>query len=103
MVTLCIRYVIDIRKHRDFEEYASHWPAPIRRCGGELIGYFLPTKSGGPTNIAMAMIEFPSVAAHEEYRKALLRDPEAQANFARAEQSGCIISEDRSFLQRISS
>lgn len=103
MVTLCIRYIIDTRKHRDFEEYASHWPGPIRRCGGDLIGYFLPTKSGGPTNVALALIEFPSVAAHEDYRTVLLRDPEAQANFARAEQSGCILSEERSFLQRISS
>jgi hypothetical protein len=103
MVTLCIRYVIDARKHKDFEEYARHWPAPIRRCGGQLIGYFLPTKSGGPTNIALALIEFPSVAAHEEYRTALASDPQAQENLARAEKSGCIVSEERSFLQRISS
>ena len=101
MVTLCIRYVIEARKHKEFEEYARHWPRPIRRCGGKLIGYFLPTKSGGPTNIALALIEFPSVAAHEEYRQALGRDPEAQENLARSQQSGCIISEERSFLERI--
>jgi hypothetical protein len=103
VITLCIRYVIDARKHRDFEQYARHWPAPIRLCGGELIGYFLPTKSGGPTNIALALIEFPSVAAHEAYREALKNNPEAQENLSRAEQSGCIVSEERSFLQRISS
>lgn len=101
MVTLCIRYVIDIHKHRDFEEYARHWPEPIRRAGGELIGYFLPTKSGGPTNIALALIEFPSVEAHERYRETLTSDPEALDNLARAEKSGCILSEERSFLQRI--
>lgn len=103
MITLCIRYVIDIHKHRDFEEYARHWPTPIRRCGGELIGYFLPTKSAGPTNVALALIEFPSVAAHEQYREALKNDPEAQENLALAERTGCIVSEERSFLQRISS
>jgi hypothetical protein len=97
VVTLCIRYVIDARKHREFEEDARHWPAPIHRCDGELIGYFLPTRSGGPTNIALALIEFPSVAAHEEYRAALGNDPEAQENLARAERSGCIVSEERSF------
>ena len=103
MVTLCIRYVLDARKHKDFEEYARHWPAVIRRGGGELIGYFLPTRSGGPTNLALALIEFPSAAAHEAYREALSNDPEAQENLARAEQSGCIVSEERSFLQRLSS
>ncbi|MGI8745346.1 MAG: NIPSNAP family protein [Bryobacteraceae bacterium] len=87
----------------NFEEYARHWPEPIRRCGGELIGYFLPTKSAGPTNVALALIEFPSVAAHEEYREALMADNEARENLARADQSACIISEERSFLQRIPS
>ncbi len=101
MVTLCIRYVIDIHRHAEFEEYARHWPTVIRRCGGDLIGYFLPTKSGGPTNIALALIEFPSVAAHEEYRGRLTNDPEARENLARAQQSDCIVSEERSFLQRI--
>lgn len=101
MITLCIHYVIDARKHKDFEEYARHWPEPIRRCGGELIRYFLPTKSGGPTNIALALIEFSSVAAHEQYREALMADHDARENLARAEKSGCILSEERSFLQRI--
>ena len=44
MITLCIQYQIDHQKLSDFEKYARNWPEPIRRCGGELIGYFLPTK-----------------------------------------------------------
>jgi hypothetical protein len=49
MITLCIRYKIDIHKLLDFEDYAKAWPAPI---------------------------DFPSHT------------------------SGCILAEDRSFLQR---
>ncbi len=59
MITLCIRYTIDIQKHGDFEQYARNWPEPIRRCGGDLVGYFLPTKLAGATNIALALINFP--------------------------------------------
>ena len=47
MITVCIRYTIDIQKTADFEQYARNWPEPIARCGGELIGYFLPTKIAG--------------------------------------------------------
>ncbi len=53
MITVCIRYTIDIHKHNDFEQYARNWSKSIPRCGGELLGYFLPTKLAGPTNIAM--------------------------------------------------
>lgn len=66
MITLCIRYTIDIHKTRDFEQYARVWPEPIRRCGGELIGYFLSTKVAGPTNFALALINFPTLAAYEQ-------------------------------------
>ena len=99
MIVLCIRYVIDPHKYRDFEEYARHWPEPVRRCGGELIGYYLPTKLAGPTNVALALIGFPDLAAYERYRQALMADGDATANIARAEKSGCILVEERSFLQ----
>lgn len=51
MITLCIQYQIDRHKLFDFEKYARNRPAPIRRCGGDLIGYFLPTKLAGRTNV----------------------------------------------------
>ena len=100
MITLCIQYQIDHNKWHDFEIYARNWPEPIRRCGGELVGYFLPTKIAGPTNFALALIDFPSVAAYEQYRDALMRDPDAKANVEAAEKAGCILVEDRSILQR---
>ena len=102
MITLCIRYVIDHAKHADFEQYARTWPEIIRRCGGELVGYYLPTKLAGPTNAALALINFSDLAAYEKYRHALTRDAGASENVARADAARCILSEDRSFLQQVS-
>ncbi len=102
MITLCIRYAIDIQKTADFEQYARNWPEPIHRCGGELVGYFLPTKIAGPTNFALALINFPTLAAYEQYRDALMRDPDAKANVEFADKSGCIQVEDRSILRQVS-
>jgi hypothetical protein len=68
-----------------------------------LLGYFLPTKLAGATNFALALIEFPDLAAYERYREALLKDPEAVANVAAADESKCILVEDRSVLRRVDS
>ena len=102
MITVCIRYTIDIQKTSDFEQYARNWPEPIRRCGGELVGYFLPTKIAGPTNFALALINFPSLAAYEQYRDGLMKDAGAKANVEFADNSGVILLEDRSILRRVS-
>jgi len=101
MMTLCIRYQIDHNKYRDFEAYARAWPEPIRKCGGDLIGYFLPTKLAGRTNEALALISFPDLAAYQKYREALAKDPDAIKNVACIESAGAILCEDRSFLQRV--
>jgi NIPSNAP len=102
MITLCIRYRIDHNKYCEFETYARTLAQPVRRCGGNLIGYFLPTKLAGRTNEALALIAFPDLGAYERYRDALARDPGAAECLARVESSGCIVSEDRSFLQQVS-
>ena len=73
MITLCICYTIDLHKTADFEQYARRWPEPIKRCGGDLIGYFLPTKFAGPTNVAYALIRFANLTAYEKYREALVK------------------------------
>ncbi|MCU1259963.1 MAG: hypothetical protein JWO80_2848 [Bryobacterales bacterium] len=101
MPTLCIKYKIDPHKTSDFEQYARNWPSPIERHGGKLIGYFLPTKLAGPTDFALALIDFPSLAVYEQYRERLMTDPEVRANVARADQSGCILIENRSFLRMV--
>ena len=101
MITMCIRYTLDLYKLVDFEKYARNWPEPIRRCGGDLLGYFLPTKLAGPTNIALALINVPDLAAYEKYREALLRDSAAVANVAAVDAAQAILIEDRSFLRRV--
>jgi len=101
VITMCIRYTLDIYKLEDFEKYARNWPEPMKRCGGDLLGYFLPTKLAGPTNIALALISFPNLAAYEKYREALLQDSGAAANVAAVDASQAILIEDRSFLRRV--
>jgi hypothetical protein len=101
MITLCIRYTLDISKLADFEGYARRFPEPIARCGGKLVGYYLPTKIAGPTNFALALIDFPSLAAYEIYRDKLLADADALENVRRMEKSGCVLIEDRSILRQV--
>jgi len=100
MMTLCIRYTLDTNKLADFEAYAKSLRRPVERCGGTYVDYFLPTKIAGPTNAALGLIDFPSLAAYEEYRRQLLTDPDAVECLRRAEAAGCILNEDRSFLRR---
>ena len=102
MITMCIRYTLDIYKLADFETYARNWPEPIRRCGGDLLGYFLPTKLAGPTNIALALINFPNLAAYEQYRARLRADPAGQANYEFSRKEQFIRREDRIFLRLVS-
>jgi hypothetical protein len=101
MITLCIRYTLDARKRDDFERYARGLKDIVPRCGGDLVGYWLPTKFAGPTNIATAMIDFPSLAAYEQYRERLGKDPDNVENLRRAEETGCILIEDRSLMERV--
>src|ERR1700709_2743668 len=70
MITCCIRYVLDPFQRDAFEDYARRWLSIIPRCGGDLLGYFLPHE--GTNNIAHALISFPSLAAYEAYRARLL-------------------------------
>ena len=99
MISCCIRYTLDPHRIADFERYATRWPPIVARCGGTLLGYFLP--SFGSNNFALALIEFDSMAAYERYRETLLADPEAQDNFAHAMRTECIQVEDRCFLRKV--
>lgn len=98
-VTCCIQYTINPHLVAQFEEYATSWPPIISRCGGDLVGYFLPKE--GSTSFALALINFPSLAAYEQYREQLAADDEARANFKAAQRSRCIIAETRSFLRPV--
>ena len=99
VITCCIQYTLDPRKLASFEEYATRWPPIIERCGGNLLGYYLPKE--GANNFALALINFPSLADYEAYRQRLAADPDAQQSFAEGNESGCILVESRSFLRRV--
>jgi len=101
MITLSIRYTIDPRKRGDFERYARALGIVIPRCGGELVGYWMPTLFAGPTNIALALIDFPDLAAYEQYRERLAKDGDNVESVRRVQESGCIRVEDRTYLQRV--
>jgi len=98
-ITCFIRYTIDPFQLTQFEAYARNWTTIIPRCGGDLIGYFLPHE--GTNNIAFALISFKSLAAYETYRAKLRGDADARANFAIAQSNRFILSEERTFLKPV--
>jgi hypothetical protein len=97
MITCFIRYEIDPFQRDAFAEYARRWGQIIPRCGGHLLGYFVPHE--GSNCEAWGLIGFDSLAAYEAYRARLGADPEGQANFAMAQQQRFILREERSFPQ----
>ena len=101
MITLSIRYTIDARKRSDFEQYARALGRIIPRCGGDLVGYFLPYE--GTNNVAWGLIAFESLAAYEAYRAQLKADSEARSNFAFAQEKRLILREERTFLETVES
>ncbi|MGJ4894512.1 NIPSNAP family protein [Bradyrhizobium oligotrophicum] len=98
-ITVFIRYRIDPFKRDVFEAYARRWLSIIPRCGGDLIGYFMPHE--GTNDIAYGLISFDSLAAYERYRAALRGDAEGRANFALAEEHKLILGEERTFLRNV--
>jgi hypothetical protein len=99
VITCCIRYTLDPFKLTEFEAYARRWLAIIPRCGGDLVGYWLPKE--GTNTVALALIGFESLAAYEAYRARLKTDPEGAANFAFAQETRCILAEERTFLEPV--
>jgi NIPSNAP len=98
-VTVFIRYQLDPFKRAMFEQYAKRWLTIIPKCGGDLIGYWMPHE--GTNNIAFALISFDSLAGYESYRARLRADEEGSANFAFAEENQFILSEERTFLRKV--
>ena len=94
-----IRYEIDPFQRDAFSEYAKRWGAIIPRCGGDLVGYFLPHE--GTNDVAFGVIAFDSLAAYEAYRAKLKSDPEGRANFAFAQAKRLILREERTFLETV--
>jgi hypothetical protein len=98
-ITVFIRYQIDPFQRDAFREYAEHWGEIIPRCGGNLLGYFLPHE--GTNDVAWGLISFDSLAAYEAYRARLRTDPAGRANFARAQEMRFILREERTFVEGV--
>lgn len=92
-----IRYQIDPFQKDEFRKYAENWGRIIPRCGGHLIGYFLPHE--GTNDIAWGLIAFESLAAYEAYRARLRSDKEALENFTMAQNKRLVLREERNFVQ----
>jgi hypothetical protein len=95
-----IRYEIDPFQRDAFEAYAQKWGAIIPRCGGDLLGYFLPHE--GTNHIAWGLIKLESLAAYESYRARLKADAAARENFSFAQTHRFILREERTFLTTVS-
>ncbi len=98
-ITCFIRYQIDPFQRAAFKRYAEAWGRIIPRCGGELIGYFLPHE--GSNDVAWGLIGFDSLAAYERYRATLRADAEGRANFEYAQAERFILREERSWLEDV--
>ena len=98
-ITCVIRYQIDPFQRDAFREYAENWRTIIPRCGGDLIGYFLPYE--GTNDVGWGLIAFDSLAAYERYKATLRSDAEAQKNFAFAQSKRFILREERNFVEAV--
>ena len=96
-ITCFIRYQIDPFQRDAFKQYAENWGRIIPRCGGHLVGYFLPHE--GTNDVAWGLIAFDSLAAYERYRARLRSDPESRENFAMAQNKRFILREERTFTE----
>ena len=98
-ITVFIRYQLDPFKRDRFEHYARRWLTIIPKCGGQVVGYWMPHE--GTDNIAYGLISFDSLASYEAYRTRLKADPEGKANFEFAQIERFILSEERTFLRQV--
>jgi hypothetical protein len=100
MYTLCIRYTLDPNRVKHFRDYVEHELEAIRNAGGKIVGYWLPTDFAGATNVAYGLIDFPTLASYEHYRKALADDPLHQRNADELIRSGAVLNMERSIIER---
>jgi hypothetical protein len=63
-ITCVIRYQIDPFQREGFKQYAENWGRIIPRCGGHLVGYFLPYE--GTNDVAFAMAQTKRLIVREE-------------------------------------
>jgi len=98
-ITVFIRYQLDPFSQPQFETYARRWLDIIPKCGGRVVGYWMPHE--GTNTIAYGLISFDNLASYEAYRARLKTDDEGRANFLFAQEGRFIIAEERTFLRQV--
>lgn len=101
MIACFIQYRIDAFQLEAFEEYARRWTTIIPRCGGTLVGYFVPHNTF--SDEAWGVIACENLAAYERYQTALRADDEARRNFTQAREKRLILRETRTFFRAVDS
>ncbi|MGH7690068.1 MAG: NIPSNAP family protein [Gemmatimonadaceae bacterium] len=98
-VACIIRYQIDPFQREGFAQHAARLIGPVPRCGGNLVGFFLPYK--GTNDIAWALVLFENLAAYEAYKARFNADPEARADVAVMQRRRIIVREERNVVHLV--
>ena len=99
MITCYLEYRIDMYKLEEFRAYAEMWIPLVERFGGIHHGYFLPKESS--SDLAVALFSFESLAAYEQYRIDMRKDPDCKRASEHAGQTRCILGYKRQFLEPV--
>ncbi len=100
MITCYVQYEVNPAKISEFEQYARMWIPLVEKFGGIHHGYYLPHE--GPSDLAVCLFSFPSLAAYEAYRLKSLDDEECAEALQYAARTECIRRYDRHFLRPLS-
>jgi NIPSNAP len=100
LASIALAYdLVETVKTGRLRKYAENWGSIVPRCGGHLIGSFLPYE--GTNNVAWGLISFDTLAAYEPYKNRLKADPEARENFAMAQGKRIILREERNVVELV--
>jgi hypothetical protein len=98
-IACIIRYEIDPFQKDGMKKHAENLISFVPRCGGHLVGYFLPHE--GTNNVAWGLIAFDSLTSYEAYRTRLKLDPEAREDAAWMQSKRIILREERNFVELV--
>jgi hypothetical protein len=98
-IACIIRYEIDPFQRDGFKKHAENLTRFVPRCGGHLVGFFLPYE--GTNDVGWAMVAFDSLASYEAYKTRLKADPEARADAAWMQSRRMILREKRNFVELV--
>ena len=97
MISCVVEYKIDRTREAQFERFCRLWLELTPKFGGVHHGYFLPQE--GPSDRALALFSFDSLAVYEKYRIQAATDEQvAEANRIRDLEAG-VIRWTRSFYR----